>query len=148
MQHTFWFLGTYINLLADHTTTAGRYDLLEGTFQPGVATPMHRHTTYSEHLYVLDGSLQVHTDATTITLKPGDNFHIPIGMAHAVVSGPHGGRGLIVASPSNFAKLIQTVGTPAESSQVPPTTPPDMEALARASREVGDEVVGPPPVAA
>jgi hypothetical protein len=46
MQNTFWLLGTHLTILADHTTTDGRYDLLEGVFQPGVATPMHRHTTY------------------------------------------------------------------------------------------------------
>jgi uncharacterized RmlC-like cupin family protein len=148
MHNTFWLLGTYIQILADHTTTDGRYDFLDGIFQPGVATPMHRHTAYSEHLYVLEGELAVRTETTTITLKPGDNFYIPLGLAHAVVSGPAGGRGVIVASPSGFARLIQTAGTPAESVEVPPTTPTDMEVFGRASMESGDEVVGPPPTVA
>lgn len=148
MQHTFWLLGTHLTILADHITTDGRYDLLEGVFQPGVATPMHRHTTYSEHLYVLEGELAVHTEAATTVLRPGDDFHIPRGLAHAVVSGPAGGRGLVVASPSGFARLTQIAGTPADSAEVPPVTPTDMAAFARASIESGDEVVGPPPTAA
>ena len=115
--------------MADHTTTDGRYDLLYGIFQSNVATPMRRHTTYLEHLYVLEGELVVHTEAMTILLQPGDDFHIPLGTAHAVVSGPAGGRGLVVASPISFAHLTQTAGTPADSAEVPPITPTDMEPL-------------------
>jgi quercetin dioxygenase-like cupin family protein len=147
MNQSFWLLGTLTRILADNETTEGRYDLIEGTFQPGVATPMHRHTTYSEHLFVLEGEFTVHTEAEVIVLKPGEDFFIPRGTVHAVVSGPTLARGLVVASPSGFARLIKTAGTAADSTGLPPTTPPDMEAFARASAEVGDEVVGPPPSA-
>jgi quercetin dioxygenase-like cupin family protein len=147
MNQSFWLLGTLTRILADHETTEGHYDLIEGTFQPGVATPMHRHTTYSEHLFVLEGEFTVHTEAEVIVLKPGENFFIPRGTVHAVVSGPALARGLVVASPSGFARLIKAAGTMADSTGLPPTTPPDMEAFARASAEVGDEVVGPPPSA-
>jgi quercetin dioxygenase-like cupin family protein len=145
MNNAFWLLGTHVQILADRAATDGRYDLIEGTFLPGVATPLHRHTTYSEHLYVLEGEFTVHTETTTVVLKPCDSFHIPQGVAHTVVSGPAGARGLVVASPSGFARLIQEAGTPAESASVLPTTPPDMEAFGRASLEIGDELVGPPP---
>jgi quercetin dioxygenase-like cupin family protein len=145
MNQSFWLLGTLTRILADHETTEGRYDLIEGTFQPGVATPMHRHTTYSEHLFVLEGEFTVHTKAGVVVLKPSQNFFIPQGTVHAVVSGPALSRGLVVASPSGFARLIKAAGTAADSTGLPPTTPPDMEAFARASAEVGDEIVGPPP---
>jgi quercetin dioxygenase-like cupin family protein len=147
MSKSFWLLGTLTRILADNETTEGRYDLIEGTFQPGVATPMHRHTTYSEHLFVLEGEFTVHTEAEVIVLKPGEDFFIPRGTVHAVVSGQALARGLVVASPSGFARLIKAAGTAADSTGLPPTTPPDMEAFARASAEVGDEVVGPPPSA-
>jgi quercetin dioxygenase-like cupin family protein len=145
MNQSFWLLGTLTRILADHETTEGCYDLIEGTFQPGVATPMHRHTTYSEHLFVLEGEFTVHTEAEVIVLNPGENFFIPRGTVHAVVSGPALGRGLVVASPSGFAQLIKTAGTVADATGLPPTTPPDMAAFAGASAEVGDEIVGPPP---
>jgi quercetin dioxygenase-like cupin family protein len=144
MQQAFWLLGVHLQILADRKETSGRYDLIEGTFQPNVGTPLHRHTTYSEHLYVLEGEFTVHTELGVVVLKPCDSFYIPQGTAHAVVSGPAGARGLIVASPSGFARLIQEAGTPAESSSTPPTTPPNMEAFGRASQEIGDELVGPP----
>jgi len=147
MNQSFWLLGTLTRILADNETTEGRYDLIEGTFQPGVATPMHRHTTYSEHLFVLEGEFTVHTEAGVVVLQPGENFLIPRGTVHAVVSGPTPARGLVVASPSGFARLIKAAGTVADPMGLPPTTPPDMEAFAKASAEVGDEVVGPPPPA-
>lgn len=148
MNQSFWLLGTLTRILADHETTEGRYDLIEGTFQPGVATPMHRHTTYSEHLFVLEGEFTVHTEADVIVVKPGEDFLIPRGTVHAVVSGPALARGLVVASPSGLAQLIKAAGTVADANGLPPTTPPDMAAFARASAEVGDEIVGPPPAAA
>lgn len=148
MQQAFWLFGTHLQILADQQDTAGRYDLIEGIFMPNVATPLHRHTTYSEHLYALEGEFAVHTESGVVVLHPGDSFRIPQGAAHAVVSGPAGARGLVVASPSGFAQLIREAGTPAESSTAPPTAPPDMEAFGRASLAIGDELVGPTPAVA
>jgi quercetin dioxygenase-like cupin family protein len=146
MQQAFWLLGTHLQVLTDDQDTAGRYDLIEGIFLPNTATPLHRHTTYSEHLYVLEGEFTIHTESGVVELKPCDSYHIPQGSAHAVVSGPAGARGLVIASPSGFARLIRKAGIPAESSSIPPTTPPDMVAFGRASQEIGDQLVGPPPV--
>jgi hypothetical protein len=121
------------------------FDGLEFKQSAGItqAFPPQHLPTYSEHLYVLEDEFTVYTETGSVVLKPGDNFHIPQGTAHAVVSGPAGARGLVVASPSGFARLIQEAGTPAESSSILPTTPPDMEAFSQALLEVGDELGGP-----
>lgn len=148
MNQAFWLLGTHLNVLADEETTGGRYDLIEGRFLPNVATPLHRHTAYSEHLYVLEGEFTVRTEATTVVVKPGENFLIPQGIVHSVACGSAPGRGIVVASPSGCARLIKTAGTVAAPNSLPPTAPPDMEVLARASAEAGDEIVGPPPTGA
>jgi quercetin dioxygenase-like cupin family protein len=148
MQQAFWLFGAHLQILADHEATAGRYDFIEGSFMPGVATPMHRHTTYSKCFYVLEGEFTVYTESEKVVLEPGDTYYFPQGTAHAVVSGPAGARGLVVASPSGFARLIQEAGTPAESASIPPTSPPNMEAFGWASQKIGDELVGPPPVGA
>ena len=55
MTSSLWFFGTRLNIIADATTTGGKYDLIEGYFPPGTQTSLHRHTRYSEQLYVLDG---------------------------------------------------------------------------------------------
>ncbi len=47
-------------------------------------------------------------------------------------------RGLVVAAPSAFARLIAAVGT------VDRTEPPDMALFGRISAEIGDELLGAP----
>lgn len=44
MTQPLWFLGVRFNIIADATTTAGQYDLIEGYFPSGIQTPPHRHT--------------------------------------------------------------------------------------------------------
>jgi hypothetical protein len=44
MTQSFWFFGSRLNIIADHTTTSGQYDLIEGYFPSGTQTPLHRHT--------------------------------------------------------------------------------------------------------
>lgn len=145
MQQDFWFLGSHLRILADHTNTAGRYDLVEGTFPPNIATPVHLHAAYAEQVYILEGEFTLHVGDKVVVLKPNDSYYIPENVPHAFVGGPAGARGIVVASPSGFAQLIQTVGTPGAQGSLPPTTPPDMEAINRAMLELGDVMIGPPP---
>ncbi|WP_227767399.1 cupin domain-containing protein [Hymenobacter sp. 15J16-1T3B] len=134
-----------MTILANQTDTDGRYDLIEGTFAPGVETPVHRHTTYAEQLYVLAGEFTVRTEGGTVVLGPGQSHFIPQGIAHSVAAtSPEPAKGLVVASPSGFAALIQAVGTPSDGSGNLPTSPPDLEAFMRISAEIGDENLAPP----
>jgi|GEM_PF-2507641 len=59
MTQTLWFLGARFNIIADATTTGGKYDLLEAYFPPGRQTAPHLHTRYSEQIYVLEGEFAV-----------------------------------------------------------------------------------------
>jgi quercetin dioxygenase-like cupin family protein len=145
MKNSYWLFGTRLSVLADQANTGGRYDLIEGWFAPGTQTPPHRHAAYSEQLYVLDGEFTVWAGGREAVLRPGDDFTIPVGTAHAVAAtGDLPGRALVVASPSGFARLITAVGTPDEGGGVPPSAAPDMERFLRASAELGDEILGPP----
>lgn len=145
MDNSFWLFSTHLTILASQADTDGRYDLVEGNFAPGVETPVHRHFTYAEQLYVLAGEFTVRTEAGTVVLSPGQNHFIPQGMAHSVsATSPEPARGLVVVSPSGFAHLVQTVGTAADSSGLPPASPADMEAFLRVSTEIGEEILGPP----
>lgn len=145
MRNSYWLFGTRLSVLAGHTETGGRYDLVEGWFAPGTQTPPHRHGAYSEQLYVLDGEFTVWAGGRKTVLRPGDDLIIPVGTAHAVAAtGDVPGRGLVVASPSGFAHLITAVGTPDGGDGVPPSAPPDPDLFLRVSAELGDEVLGPP----
>ena len=139
MTQSLWLFGTRLNIIADHTTTGGQYDLIDGYFPPGTQTPPHRHTRYSEQLYVLEGEFTVWLGENKVVLSPGESALIPAGTPHVVAAlGDQPARGLVVAAPSAFARLIAAVGT------VDQTEPPDMALFERISVEIGDELLGAP----
>ncbi|MEH1973178.1 MAG: cupin domain-containing protein [Nostoc sp.] len=139
MAQSLWLFGTRLNIIADHTTTGGQYDLIEGYFPPGTQTPPHRHTRYSEQLYVLEGEFTVWAAENKVVLNAGESFLIPAGTPHVVAAlSDRPTRGLVVAAPSGFARLIAAVGTQDE------TEAPDMALFDRISTEIGDEILGPP----
>ncbi len=49
----------YDDIIADAATAGGKYDPIEGYFPSGIQTPPHRHTRYSEQVYVLEGEITV-----------------------------------------------------------------------------------------
>src|SRR5919199_5938472 len=131
MTRTLWLFGTRLTILADHTTTGGQYDLIEGYFPPGTQTPLHRHTRYSEQLYVLEGEFTVWAGENKVVLRPGDSYLISPSTPHVVATvSDQSARGLVVAAPSAFARVIETVGTVEE------TEPADMALYDRISAEV------------
>lgn len=139
MTQSLWLFGSRLNILADHTTTGGQYDLIEGYFPPGTQTPPHRHTRYSEQLYVLEGEFTVWAGENKVVLSAGESFLISPGTPHVVAAlSDQPARGLVVAAPSAFARLIAAVGTLDE------TGTPDMALFERISAEIGDEVLGSP----
>ena len=144
MTRSYWLFGNRFTVHANHEDTAGRYDLIEGDGPPGFQSPLHRHTRYAEQFYVLEGEFTVWAGERKAVLHPGDIFTIPAGTAHAVaVTGRGPGRGLVVASPSGFARLVTGAGTP-DTGGGPPDGPPDTALFYRTCAEVGDEVLGPP----
>lgn len=139
MTQSFWLLGNRITIIADHTTTGGQYDLIEGYNPPGTLTPLHRHTRYSEQLYVLEGDLTVWAGENKAVLTPGESFLISPGTPHVVgVLSDKPARALVVAAPSGFARLIAATGT------VDETEPTDLALFERIAAEMGDEFLGPP----
>jgi quercetin dioxygenase-like cupin family protein len=143
MTRSFWLLGVRLTVHANHEDTGGRYDLVESVGIPGFRTPWHRHTRYSELVYVLEGEFTVRAGEEMAVLRPGDVFAIPAGTPHTVaVTGSGPARGLVVSSPSGFARLIMAAGTPDLGK--PPANPPDLALIDRISAEVGDELFSPP----
>ena len=139
MTQSFWLLGTHLTIVADHTTTDGKYDLIEGYFPPGTQTPPHRHTRYSEQLYVLEGEFTVWGGKNKVVLGAGESAFIPMGTPHVVAAlSDKPARGLVVSAPSAFAQLIEATGTLNQNEA------PDMELFNRISTEIGDEILGVP----
>lgn len=138
MTQPLWLFGTHLTIVADRTTTGGQYDLVEGYFPPDTQTPLHRHTRYSEQLYVLEGEYTVWAGKNKAVLTPGESFLISPGTPHVIATLSKPARGLVVAAPSAFARLIAATGTVDEQE----TT--DMALFERISAEIGDEFLGPP----
>ncbi len=139
MTQSLWFLGARFNIIADAATTGGQYDLIEGYFPSGIQTPLHRHTRYSEQIYVLEGEVTAWAGEDKAVLNAGESFLIPLGTPHVVGSvSDKPARLLVVAAPSGFAQLIAATGTLTE------TEPQDMVLLERMAAEIGDELLGPP----
>jgi mannose-6-phosphate isomerase-like protein (cupin superfamily) len=138
MTQSFWLFGSYLTILADHTATVGQYDLIEGYFPPGTQTPPHRHSRYSEQLYVLEGEFTVWAGENKVVLSTGENFLIPVGIPHVVATiGDRPAHGLTIAAPSAFARLIAATGTQDRAEKL------DRALFDRISAEIGDEILGP-----
>jgi quercetin dioxygenase-like cupin family protein len=143
MPQPLWLFGTELSILADETQTASLYDLIEGTFLPGVETPLHLHTKYSELVFVLKGGFTIYTSKEVVILKPGESYFIPKGTPHMVAaSAAEPSTAFTVASPSGFARLIRSVGTIEPVKDV--MDPIIVEKFIHMSIELGDEILGPP----
>lgn len=145
MSKNYWLFGTRLNILVDEQKSNGSYDLIEGTLAPGVETPLHVHSKYSEEVYVLEGEFTVYIPGETISLKTGETHFIPVNTPHVVAATGSGvNRSLVVASPSGFAELIRTVGAVDNGGDAPEPDPQTMERFMSASVSIGDSILGPP----
>ncbi|HEX5164791.1 MAG TPA: cupin domain-containing protein [Thermomicrobiales bacterium] len=137
--------GTILTILAERAGTAGHYDLIEGETPAGLQTPPHRHTRYSELLYVIDGELTIWTADRNVILHTGESFSIDTGVPHVVAAtGQRTARGLVIASPSGFAALIEQAGIPESNGGFREPTPADLERFNQLATEFGDEILGQP----
>lgn len=145
MTTPYWLFGTNLRVLTDEQQTYSQYDIIEGRFPAGTETPLHVHTKYDEFLYVLEGIFTVYTDTGTVTLLPGQHIFIPRNTPHVVAAiGQTINRGLTIASPSSFGKLIRTVGIPDTEDNLPPDIANDMGLFIQLSEETGDIILGSP----
>jgi len=144
-ERHYWLLGKKFTIIADEHDTEGRYDLIEGAPEPGHYTPLHLHTRYSETIIVLTGETTIWAGDRTLILRAGDHFVIPAGVPHVVgATGTGPSRGLVIASPSGFARLIQEGGTPDAGTPPPAPTVEEIERFDRIAQSLGDKILGPP----
>jgi quercetin dioxygenase-like cupin family protein len=66
--------GICLTILADHGTPESRYDLIQGYFPPNTQTPLHRHTRFSEQLYVTEEEFIVWADEDKVALEASEAF--------------------------------------------------------------------------
>jgi uncharacterized RmlC-like cupin family protein len=113
--------------------------LIEEYSLPGSQTPLHRHTRYSQLLYVLSGEFTVFGGENKVVLSAGDNILTPIGTPHTIAAFSNKpALRLVVNAPSGPARLITAMGMRDETETL------DMARIARIWAEMGDETLGSP----
>ena len=76
---------------------------------------------------------------------PGSLVMLPRGVPHAfVVSSESPCRGLQITSPAQFERFVEEIGRTADTLTLPEPSQPDIDALARAAVQYGNEILGPP----
>ena len=87
---------------------------------------------------MLEGEFTVWVGKNKVVLGAGESTLIPIGTPHVVAALSVPTRGLVIASPSAFAHLIEATATLNENDAF------DLELFNRISSETGDEILGAP----
>jgi quercetin dioxygenase-like cupin family protein len=145
MNNTYWIFGAELEIICCEDQTASKYDLVKGTFQPGIEVPLHIHSKYAESVYVEEGELTVFTPGKSTVLKKGKYIFIPVGTPHALLStGEKPAVALTVAAPSGLARIIRIAGLQGLEDDLTGIKQNDMELFMKTSAEEGDELLGPP----
>jgi uncharacterized RmlC-like cupin family protein len=88
---------------------------------------------------VLEGEFTVWAGKQKLVLSTGESFLIPVGTPHVIAAlSDRPARGLVIAAPSGFARLIEAIDT------LDKTETSDIALVDRISAEIGDEILGPP----
>src|SRR3954453_11496795 len=102
-----WFFGGLLSIKASAADTNGEYTLLEITYPPGVAAPLHVHYHEDEGFYVLEGSATIYVGDEVVELGPGQHAFGPRDVPHRFVIGPEGARMLWVLTPGGFEAFVE-----------------------------------------
>lgn len=81
----------------------GTYTLMEAVVPPGSGAGLHRHPTYDDVHFVLEGHYKCQLGEEILELGPGEMMFAPRGTPHSFKSvGPEIGRELIISSPGGI----------------------------------------------
>jgi quercetin dioxygenase-like cupin family protein len=130
------FLGSRCRILADSSTTDGRYGLVDMIEVPaGDMPPLHVHHAQDEGFLLLEGELSLFLPGREIALKPGEFVLAPRGIPHTYQVGDTPARYLVLSNPAGFEQFVRDVSALDEVT-------PDILGATAAERDI--EILGPP----
>jgi len=139
-----WCVGALTTVKASGEQTSGAYALIEDLAPRGDGPPLHRHPEDDEAFYILDGELTFFfEDGQSIEAPAGSFVHIPGGTVHAFRVASDTARYLIITTPQH-ERFYRAIAEPAQTRQIPPEMPMDMEKIGAACEAYGVEGVGSP----
>jgi quercetin dioxygenase-like cupin family protein len=139
-----WFLGGGVHIWKlTAAESGGQLFLFEDVLVEGKVTPLHRHPTITEVIYMLEGTIIAHAGGKDLEVGPGGVALFPAGMAHA----------FRVVSPTARLLCLQTPGSgepfyrSASEADTAGTGPVDFARLGALARAHDDsiQILGPPP---
>lgn len=141
----YWFLGGLYEVLLSSDDTNGKCTVMRFTIPNGMGPPMHSHDQ-DESVYIVDGTATYHVNGEMIDLGPGSTVRLPAG-THETWAPKTTTTVVITYTPGGIDKFFAKVGEPAAKREVPPppTSEPDIAALAQAGEKYGLHIEGPPP---
>ena len=141
-----WFFGALAEIKATAADTAGQMTIVEMTYGPGGAAPLHVHHRDDEGFWILEGDVTFEVGDTTIEASAGDYLFGPRDIPHRFRVGDKGCRMLFILVPGGFEDLVRATSQPAPSRTVPPPpeqepTPEQIEGLKAIIKEHGYELL-------
>ncbi len=142
------FGGGRVRILMTTEQSGGAFFLLEDTAPRGKTTPLHRHASFDETFYVVEGELLVHVDGQEHTVGAGATAFAPRGSAHAFIVTSESARFLALITPGEVGERFIRAGADPVSDPDAPIRPLDIQKVKDAGERTGGmEVLGPPPFA-
>lgn len=144
-----WFFDTLVIVHVGHADGTGGVSLLEHRARQGDSPPLHVHRNEDEIFHVLEGRVLIHQpEADDKTLEAGDAVLAPKGMPHTYRVESPSARWLTITSGADFENFVRAVGRAAETTDLPPASPPPTEEqvaeMGNLSESFGVDLVGPP----
>ncbi len=143
-----WFNNDLLTLKATTAQTGGAFALVEELARRGKVTPLHTHPDIDETFYMLEGEALLHVDGSELRLSAGGFASVPRGVPHAYVVTSEVARVLVMITPGSEAmeEFFRDAGEPAETQELPPDGPLDIERIGAAAERTGAvKILGPPP---
>jgi quercetin dioxygenase-like cupin family protein len=138
-----WTMGMLMTVKASSAETGGACSVMEATFPPDAAPPLHIHHRETELNFVVEGSMRFQCGESVYECGPGDMVFLPSGVPHSFRAGHQGARMIGVTNPGGLDELYTRAGEPAQENRLP-DAPPNVQKWLTLAPEFGIEVMGPP----
>jgi quercetin dioxygenase-like cupin family protein len=146
-QRSLWFLNTHVIVRVSARDGSGGISVLEHRASRGDSPPLHIHYDEDEIFHVIEGEVRYRVGDHERRAHAGETLLAPKGIPHTYRVESSEARMLTITR-GEFESFVRAFGRPAEREGLPepsgPPTPDQAEALARACRQFGIELVGPP----
>jgi mannose-6-phosphate isomerase-like protein (cupin superfamily) len=93
--------------------TYGAYTMMEALVPPDSGSALHRHWSFDEAAFIIDGKFECHIDGKVETLGANESVYWPRGAVHKFRSlGPGDGRILFICSPGTiFEDFVEQIAS-------------------------------------